>query len=455
MENLRTSSYMIPVKLEKEEGKYMLIHGYTGAADIISESFLGKIKSIEEGHNFSESMLQTLLKRGYITTKTQDEEYEYVARIAKALHKESDILLTSFTWVVSYNCNFRCPYCFEERNLKDGKTVLVFTKEQVDIAYETQDRIQPHRKLRKNIITLYGGEPLLAENKEIVNYIVDEGRRRGYKFVAVTNGYEIDQFVNLLGEDGIYRLQITLDGPREIHNQRRIHYKNHNTFDKIISNIQLALDKGTRVVVRMNSDGRNIDQYVALKEYLERKHFFDNPNFYFYIARLRGYYNISDTERESLTFMSPQQFDLKRYQLKAIPFSQDTGYYKLIYQALVNKKSIPFRPLACKAQTGEYVLDPLGNIYPCWETVGKKEHIKGIYTKNRITWNKQVLEKWQDIDVSQKEPCKYCKYALFCGGGCPYHRMLLGNEEQQCIIFRNMFKSAINKAYAEFNKQTN
>lgn len=36
MENLRTSSYMIPVKLEKEEGKYMLIHGYTGAIDIVS-----------------------------------------------------------------------------------------------------------------------------------------------------------------------------------------------------------------------------------------------------------------------------------------------------------------------------------------------------------------------------------------------------------------------------------
>ena len=231
MENLRVSSYMIPVKLEKEEGKYMLIHGYTGAADIVSDSFLNKIKSFADNHNFSESVLQTLIKRGYITTKTQNEEYEYVARMAKALHKESDILLASFTWVVSYNCNFRCPYCFEERNLKDGQNVLVFTKEQVDIAYAVQDRIQPHRKLRKNIITLYGGEPLLAENKDIVNYIVDEGRRRGYKFVAVTNGYEIDQFVNLLGEDGIYRLQITLDGPREIHNQRRIHYKDSNTFD--------------------------------------------------------------------------------------------------------------------------------------------------------------------------------------------------------------------------------
>ena len=44
METLRTSSYMIPVKLEQEEGKYMLIHGYTGAMDIVSGGLLKKIK---------------------------------------------------------------------------------------------------------------------------------------------------------------------------------------------------------------------------------------------------------------------------------------------------------------------------------------------------------------------------------------------------------------------------
>ena len=65
---LRTSSYMIPVKLEKEEGKYMLIHGYTGAIDIVTENLLEKIKSFAKGHDFSDNMLQQLIKRGYITT---------------------------------------------------------------------------------------------------------------------------------------------------------------------------------------------------------------------------------------------------------------------------------------------------------------------------------------------------------------------------------------------------
>lgn len=35
MENLRISSYIIPVKLDCDHEKYFLIHGYTGAFDIV------------------------------------------------------------------------------------------------------------------------------------------------------------------------------------------------------------------------------------------------------------------------------------------------------------------------------------------------------------------------------------------------------------------------------------
>lgn len=35
MKDLRLSSYTIPVKLEAEEDKYFLVHGYTGAIDIV------------------------------------------------------------------------------------------------------------------------------------------------------------------------------------------------------------------------------------------------------------------------------------------------------------------------------------------------------------------------------------------------------------------------------------
>lgn len=181
METLRTSSYIIPVKLESEEGKYMLIHGYTGAMDIVSESVVLCLK-YNEIKKLSDLTLQALQRRGYITNKTKEEEIEYVERVAQALHKRDEILHKSFTWVVTYNCNFRCPYCFEKREYKDSPHRIVLTKSQVDRLFNAMIEIEPRKQLQDSVITLYGGEPLLKENKEIVTYIVQEGRKKGYRF---------------------------------------------------------------------------------------------------------------------------------------------------------------------------------------------------------------------------------------------------------------------------------
>lgn len=451
METLRTSSYMIPVKLEKEKGKYMLIHGYTGAIDIVSEELLSKIESISKDSNLSERTLHSLLKRGYITTKTKEEEYAYVARIATALHKESKILHTHFTWVVTYNCNFRCPYCFEGREKKDGESKYTFTKELVDIAYDAQDKIQPHKELRKNVITLFGGEPLLAENKEIVNYIVEKGRKRGYTFVAITNGYEIEHFSNLLAPDAINKLQITIDGPKKTHDQRRIHYKDHDTFDKIISNVKIALNKGIKVTIRMNSDGKNIEMYTELKKYFEKEDFFSYPKFEFYSAVLKDNKSVTQSEHKNLNFLSAKSYLEKQKQelIFQLERSKDCDIYHNIYKALSQSCSLAFKSIGCAAQANGYVLDPLGNIYPCWEVIGDKKHLEGTYSSKEIIWNSEVLNRWKNTNISQRTPCNHCKYALLCGGGCPYRHAL--GENKHCYFFREIFNLIVNKAYANFN----
>ena len=123
--------------------------------------------------------------------------------------------------------------------------------------------------MRKKVITLYGGEPLLAENKEIVSYIINEGITRGYKFVAITNGYDLDCYGDLLSPDKIYKVQITVDGPKKLHDCKRIHYRYGETFDKIVENIQFALNHSIKVTIRMNMDTSNINQYNDLKKFFE------------------------------------------------------------------------------------------------------------------------------------------------------------------------------------------
>lgn len=64
METLRTSSYLIPVKLESEPGKYMLIHGYTGAIDIVTESLLKKDSGCSFWCRFTGRYLTNIDKTG-------------------------------------------------------------------------------------------------------------------------------------------------------------------------------------------------------------------------------------------------------------------------------------------------------------------------------------------------------------------------------------------------------
>lgn len=111
----------------------------------------------------------------------------------------------------------------------------------VDKAYLLIQEIQPDNELRPGVITLFGGEPLLKENKEIVRYIIEQGRALGFRFDAVTNGYDLDAYEDLLSSENFNHLLITVDGTEERHNSTRIHKKNSSTFDIVIKNIGIAL----------------------------------------------------------------------------------------------------------------------------------------------------------------------------------------------------------------------
>lgn len=448
MENIRTSSYMIPVKLENGDGKYMLIHGYTGAIDIVENVFLDKIKNISTIDSLREKTVHSLISRGYITTKTQEEEYAYVARIAEALHKKDKILNNTFTMVVSYNCNFRCPYCYEKRDAKDSLTHRTFTKDMVDKAFKAMQEIEIRKELRNKVIILYGGEPLLKENKEMISYIVKSGKKEGYKFFAVTNGYDLDHFEELLSPEDIYRLQITIDGTKEWHNQRRMHYKDENTFDKIVANVRLALNKDIMVCIRVNTDNNNINDFQLLQTLFEANGFTKNKNFSVHSSMLQNNDSISQTEQESLDFISVKSFFNKHKEMNSLSSCNDHSTYRKIYDAITNKKPIPFQSIFCASQASEYLLDPFGKIYPCWDMVGKKEYQIGDYTGDNIKWNHDILEKWKNHNITTSKTCKYCKYALLCGGGCMAQKII--DKDNNCSFFKYAFELAVNRAFDRF-----
>ena len=289
----RVSSYTICVNLPEDPDYSLLVHGYTGAVDRVNKKVaqLMKKRIVISEDMFdqlpcSKETIRTLMKRGYITSRSPVEEREYVHSMANFLHHNSSQSSASFLFLVAYDCNFRCPYCFENDISSHGKgwSKQVFTKEMVDRAYQAMCEIQPNRALHSKHITLYGGEPLLAKNKDIVEYIVDEGLKRGYIFSAITNGYDLQHFTDLLGPQKIRRLQITLDGEEENHNRKRPHYRAGDSFDAIMKNVALALSLDVQVSMRINTDYDNVDILPALFDLFKDRGFTEYPKFSAYSA---------------------------------------------------------------------------------------------------------------------------------------------------------------------------
>ena len=458
-EIFRPSCYNIIVPLKHDPGKYIMLHGYTGAIDIANKNIVDLLQGEKVSNvdcDVSESIFKSLISRGYLTEKTPEEEYSFCGRWANFMHKwKKKFAMRTFMFMVTYDCNFRCPYCYERSISGNGDcwTKNTFTREMVDRAFNAMLEIEPDINRHSKGITLYGGEPLLAKNRDIVKYIVEKGVTLGYKFSAISNGYEIEHYVDLLAPDKIYEIQISVDGPKKIHDKRRIHYKDGGTFDKIVKNIAVALDKGVRINLRANTDRTNIEYIESLYNQFSEAGYVSNPNFNFSAALVVGKENITPTEKivpidgKTSQLLSKAEFNSRMLQTRVPGQHKEMWIYRKLYSAIKSGSMLNLSPVYCGVQVGSYIFDPAGDIYNCWETVGKKDHVIGHY-RDFVTWE-QEKEKWHQHNIANVQKCSMCRYALLCGGGCLAKALTAYNDLSMsyCHSFPEIFGRITNDAY--------
>lgn len=448
MEVLRKSSYMIITPLDEQHEKYMLVHGYTGAIDIVDRNV---VKFLHEGdwNQQSKSLLDNLVKRGYLTTKTKEEEQDYVHQAASILLKRNKLMaMKSFTLLVTYDCNFCCPYCFEQSVMKQGYgKSMTISKKFVDKFFEAIPLIEPNEKLRNKSISLFGGEPLLKENKDIVEYIVYEGRKKGHSFIATSNGYDLDSYEDLLRQDLIRGIQITLDGNKEMHDTRRIHSVYGGSFDKIIENIKLALKKDIAIKIRINVDGNNINELLSLESFFEQEGLYQYDKFSAYAAYISGCVNFNPETYEltNAKRISQKEF-LEFFNKTDLKIKYEQQLYSNFYYALKKKKPLSMSSSYCNARFGLFIFDPFGYIYSCLEVVGKKTECIGTYV-NGLSWKEP--NRWFEHDANQLKSCSKCKYELLCGGGC-FAKALTNESSSYCDDYAIRLSSVARKLYFTF-----
>lgn len=419
----RSCKYNIYLKLKKNKNLNLIVQGYRGSFDIVNDNIVKVLKEAEEEPSVLDKLekdeLDILKKRGYVTELSEADEFETINKISDVLNKVSckSIIVTIMP---TYNCNFRCEYCFEQNLLKNGQEWLngKMTKETVDAIFTQLDKYKEEGK-KVSSVYLFGGEPLLRTNKDIVNYICEKSRQCEVPISCISNGYDLNEYIDLLKEYKFDKIQITVDGIGEEHDKRRFLAGGQGSYDRIMSNIDLALKNGINISVRTNVNQKNTESIDTLINEYKNRGWIGLPNFHYYFkSTLRCYEEIGNalSDVELMRKLTESYGEgINRFQFNSIY----QGLSNSINHMIKHNTIAPLRSGYCGAHTGMYTIDPYGDIYPCWDVlaqedcrIGKVDNERGefIFNDKHDMWKKRTVNKLED--------CKNCRYMLFCGGGC-------------------------------------
>ena len=132
-----------------------------------------------------------------------------------------------YGFITSLYCNLACPYCFQKEK---ADSCGFLTKAQVDLGLaaiqncENQVAVQKGGKPNLPKISITGGEPLLTNpaNMEVLDYLINRLVELHWPFSITTNGTHLAEFVATHERvDNCRNVQVTLDGPKWLHDQRR------------------------------------------------------------------------------------------------------------------------------------------------------------------------------------------------------------------------------------------
>lgn len=485
---LRASSYNIYVDLPDNSREMLIVQGYTGAYDKVSlevGTFVRQLENYErpkplfgkwsdeqlgkfnqsENLNYQPSVttLDILKRRGYLTDLTFEEEEKTLSRIANTLHENSK--KPSYMIMPTYNCNLRCPYCFQDHMRTDrsfSHLLRTMTTDMADRIIAVMMHIEKSKGWKKETppprrIGFFGGEPLLKITRPVVGYIIETAQRLGEAhFYAVTNGTDLHHYRELLGPDKIDYVQITLDGPPEEHDKRRIYPSGKGSFEVIANNVSMALDAGVRVSLRMNIDRNNVSSLPILAEEFISRGWSNHKFFGSYTAPIHNSTNkISGAD----TFNS-YELDVAIDRLRdefpdtmhvvGKPDEPLTAHVREIF----HKKSTPsLKSTFCGAHDEMFIFDAFGDIYACWEVTGdKKVRIGQIKEEGGLEIAEDLYQMWRKRNVSTNPVCSKCRYALHCGGGCAvYANQKNGTMFSNfCDAFGKRFNSTVADTYQKF-----
>lgn len=367
-----------------------------------------------------------------ILTENDDDEISKIKFSRRHLRFKNDALLLTIN--PTLDCNFACDYCFE-----GGKVKGIMTQRTCDSVLKF---IKSYQNISAVAITWFGGEPLLAP--KVMDYLTKGIKDSGLDISAeiITNGYLLSpRIAEKLSEWNVQFLQITIDGPPEIHDNRRPLKNGNGTFEQIIRNIDYTLRNTQKlhIAIRVNIDKRNQDTFIEIYNFLRKKFM---P--YMKKNRLNVYPG----------FVEPSSGCPS---INNCVFSRENKQAFLFETfAKSGMVAFPFYPTHIESEcavrnVNTFVIGPNGELYKCWNDVGREDRVIANINKKGIRNDQLHFDYLAGADPLDHPDCLECFLLPVCSGGCPYQRLMaksLDDLKKCCILQKDNLQGFLEKHYS-------
>ncbi len=353
-------------------------------------------------------------------------------------------VLKSLCLNICHDCDLRCRYCFASTGSFGGKRSMM----SFETGAKALDYVLEHSGNRKFLeVDFFGGEPLL--NIKVVKQLVAYGREREkeygktFRFTFTTNCVGLTPEISAWAEDNNISVVLSHDGRPEVHDRQRVFPNGSGSYDVVTKNIKyfLAHNRRGNAIVRGTYTAYNKDFCEDIKHWLE----LGFPRLSMEPAvELDGPRKLHEEDLPGLKeeyWKLANLFQQRREEGK--PF--DFFHFKL---DLTHGPCLPKRLTGCGAGYEYMVVTPEGDLYPCHQFVGREEYKLGTVDEGVWPESKEIVDKFRNAHVYNKESCRGCWARFFCSGGCHanadlFHHDIMQPYEMGCRISRMRLECAI------------
>ncbi|KGM45769.1 radical SAM protein [Neobacillus niacini] len=350
----------------------------------------------------------------------------------------------SVMWkTVSEDCNLACDYCYYSTcggkpgpkiNRIDSGILEKFIKEYMEMSNGAAT------------FAWQGGEPLLA-GLDFFKEVVTLQAKHAPKHTMIsntlqTNGTLInDEWADFFKKYN-FLIGVSLDGPKEIHDARRITSRGQGSFDRVMRGInhlrKQQVDFNVLTVVHKG----NVAKAAELLNFYESEGF----PFVQFIPCM-------DFRSQEVDFpgnyeITPEEYG--EFLCKAFDYWYNNGeprtsirFFDEMLNVYVNRDPGLCIHRASCPQT--IILEQNGDAFPCDFFIDSDWKIGNVATHSiEEILSHPLYEKFLKMKPTLPEPCKSCEWKKLCHGGCPRNRkwsddLMTSEVDYFCASYKQVY----------------